>query len=231
MSCPMCRTRSHPRLTCRSFFGLAPLARDQLCPSCRAAFVFYASGNCPGCGKSGVAEDACPECAYWHMVYPEKTFAHRGLIHYEGAMKEVLQQYKYGGDYRLRQVFSEIIAAALGPLSKKGWQIVPIPSVAAKNQQRGFDPVNALLEAAGIPQTPLLEKMTATAPQAGKSRQERLRLVQPFQLRATLREQPICLFDDVYTTGRTLFHAKDLFWRSGPFWQGTENLISISLAR
>lgn len=73
--------------------------------------------------------------------------------------------------------------------------------------------------------------MTATAPQAGKSRQERLRLVQPFQLRATLREQPICLFDDVYTTGRTLFHAKDLFWRSGPFWQGTENLISISLAR
>lgn len=124
MSCPMCRTRSHPRLTCRSFFGLAPLARDQLCPSCRAAFVFYASGNCPGCGKSGVAEDACPECAYWHMVYPEKTFAHRGLIHYEGAMKEVLQQYKYGGDYRLRQVFSEIIAAALGPLSKKGWKLL-----------------------------------------------------------------------------------------------------------
>ena len=55
------------------------------------------------------------------------------------------------------------------------------------------------------------ENQHAGAKQSEKNRQERLLTTQPFLLlegHKKYLQQEIILFDDVYTTGRTLYHAK-----------------------
>ncbi len=85
------------------------------------------------------------------------------------------------------------------------------------------------MQAAGIKTQKLLEKKLNNAPQSEKSRQERLAAPQAF--RATenmtkIKNQKVLLVDDVYTTGRTLFHAAEILQTYQP-----KVLHTFSLAR
>ncbi|WP_349532800.1 ComF family protein [Leuconostoc citreum] len=60
------------------------------------------------------------------------------------------------------------------------------------------------------------------------NRQKRLTRAQPFVIAndISLSGQSVLLIDDVYTTGRTLYHAAELIYTLG-----AKNVKSLSLAR
>ena len=134
-----------------------------------------------------------------------------------------MHQYKFAGDYRLRAVFAAEFTAAIR--QKRAEVVVPIPVTQAT---RGFNQVTGLLD--GVKLTPCLQHRTLEkTAQSHKSRRERLQTPQPFALSgpvADLAGKRVLLVDDVYTTGRTLYHAADLLYQAG-----AANVISISLAR
>lgn len=58
--------------------------------------------------------------------------------------------------------------------------------------------------------TALLIRKEENVPQSKKTRKERMRLQQPFAIKKKTKKIKNCsviLVDDIYTTGRTLFHA------------------------
>ncbi len=74
-----------------------------------------------------------------------------------------------------------------------------------------------------------LLKRAELTPQSEKSREERLQMTQPFELKVSkekIRNQRVLLVDDVYTTGRTLFHAAELLYKNG-----AETVKSLTFAR
>ncbi|GEK90486.1 hypothetical protein AKA01nite_01080 [Alkalibacterium kapii] len=70
-----------------------------------------------------------------------------------------------------------------------------------------------LLESAGILFIKVLENIGDEEKQAKKNKQDRLTPPQPFivdgEMKQKLKRKKIILVDDLYTTGRTMFHAYD----------------------
>lgn len=135
------------------------------------------------------------------------------LYIYNEAMKDYMHRFKFLGDVVLAKAFSRTLHATL---KKEQALIVPIPMHPENLKKRTFAPVDELLRAAEIPFTHLLTK-TTTATQVGKTRAERLQISQLFDLLAgaTVHNKDIVLFDDIYTTGTTIRHAKSAFLQAG----------------
>ena len=181
---------------------------------------------CPSCGQKETAD--CLDCQYWAQVYPDFVLRHRGIFVYNDGMKEWLHQYKLLGDYRLRQVVALDVKKSLKTFRYDC--LIPIPLSADRYKSRGFNQVTAVLEAASIVYEELLQKHVSLVPLATLSRKERLAIDQPFSLRQgaieSIKGKKILLVDDVYTTGRTLYHAAALIHSCQP-----TSVESLSLAR
>jgi competence protein ComFC len=95
--------------------------------------------------------------------------------------------------------------------------ICPLPLSKERFRERGFNQVCGCLESADCSYIELLERKEPS-PQSEKSRAERLKMEQPFALKVEnrkIRNQRVLLVDDVYTTGRTLFHGAEILYKNG----------------
>lgn len=197
------------------------LQAPRLCTSCLRLFerIDQASA-CPGCGRAN-SPTLCGDCQRW-QAQGEVLLHHRAVFTYNQAMKAFIQQYKGLGDWRLHPAFqSELQPPQRGV-------IVPLPSEAGHYARRGFDPVLGLF--GHLPLQQWLTKADTDLPQAQKSRAGRLATPQSFRVKPGVvfkHVVRIILVDDLYTTGRTLYHAANAL-RAGGF--GGE-IISFSLIR
>ncbi|WP_425865591.1 ComF family protein [Streptococcus danieliae] len=133
-------------------------------------------------------------------------------------------QYKQWGDYQLRFAFAKEIKEKFKEW--RGYTVVPIPVSKQRYQDRGFNQVEGILEAAGIPYERLLKKADVEH-QIGKDRWERLALAQVFSIEGDLKVQKgVVLVDDVYTTGATMELAKQVLSENG-----CQNIFTFSIAR
>lgn len=135
------------------------------------------------------------------------------LYKYNNQMKDYLHRYKFMHDVILAKVFRYQIHRHL---SKKKTTILPIPMHPQKLKERTFAHVDELLKEANITYEQYLEKIT-TEIQGGKSRQQRINVPQIFKLKQNveLQNKDILLVDDIYTTGTTIQHAKQLLLNAG----------------
>ena len=123
-----------------------------------------------------------------------------------------MEKYKIMGDCELSLLFSSDLT---NYFKKKPKQIVivPIPVSGASQTARGFNQVELLLEGAGIPYLKALKNIGKGEKQARKKKTERMEMVQPFvldeELVPMLEGTSVLVVDDLYTTGRTLFHAAE----------------------
>nr|WP_283581183.1 ComF family protein [Limosilactobacillus reuteri] len=182
--------------------------------------------GCAGCGKENVNKNGflCADCQTWKKLYGWYLH-HRGLYRYNEAMKEYMQRYKFNGDYRLCVVFQRELSKVVN--EQKADLIVPIPVTSTTMQTRGFNQVIGLLREVPY-QSILRTKISSKVAQSSKTKEERLATKQSFILDAPEKviNKKVLLVDDVYTTGRTLYHAANLFKQAG-----CKEIGSVSLAR
>lgn len=188
------------------FFGKT---QSGVCHDCLATFEKIAEQHCPHCFRSG-EEGSCKDCHYW--LSQGKSVSHTAIFQYNEAMADYFSRYKFQGDYILRKIFSEQVKKALEPYSD--YTIVPIPLSQERLEERGFNQVTGILDAARIPYKELLGKGDSQK-QSSKSREERLETEQTFYLldEKNLPEK-ILLVDDIYTTGATIQLATRLFMKT-----------------
>ena len=169
-------------------------------------------------------KELCPQCAQrftvidWQSCCPMIHLQHRALFAYDQGMKEWIHEYKLMGNYQLRETFAAAIRQKINNFDYDC--LIPIPLSAERYQERGFNQVTAVLDAGGVKSKEWLDKVVDTAPQAQRSRKQRLEEAQPFAVKpeatVEIKNKKLLLIDDVYTTGRTLYHAAEALQTFGP---------------
>lgn len=224
MNCLLCERELKHRLTLKDIAGFGRISHSPLCPECACRFTEISGPRCPACSRMQENDRLCNECLLWKEKYGW-VLDHQALYVYNEAMKDFMRRYKFTGDYRLRQAFQvplHAVIKAAGP-----GLLVPIPVTAMTMRTRGFNQVEGLVDcrmATGI----LGHRAEDKVAQSRKSRRERLLTPQPFCLNDVhkVRGQRVILIDDIYTTGRTLYHAAAILRAAG-----CGEIKSISLAR
>lgn len=216
-----------------SWRGLFYREPQLLCYACDKQLVKIEGKRCLGCSRSVddltrelIKEDVCLDCHRWEGDPEWKGILHQNfsLYRYNDFLKEYLAKYKYRGDYVLAKVFSLTIKTYLTKMEYD--LIIPIPLSDERLYERGFNQSTALLEEAEVRPSNILAR-SHSEKQSKKTRAERLRQVQVFQLVVSdLKGKSILLFDDIYTTGTTLRQAAKLLKEAG-----AEEVSSLTLAR
>ncbi|WP_251547445.1 ComF family protein [Limosilactobacillus caecicola] len=201
-----------------------PLTPPVICQQCQQQFALITDHDlCRGCGRQ--RESLCPDCQTWQEQLGF-VIHNRSLYSYNDAMKEYMHSYKFMGDYRLRQVFQRQFTALVKSISAD--VVIPIPVTQHTRLTRGFNQVTGLLEDCRLVTDVLLtSQQHKLVPQSHKKRTERLLAPQPFMLQQAtkIKGKKVLLVDDVYTTGRTIYHAATLCRQAG-----CESVSSVALA-
>lgn len=222
MQCLICNAHLNWQPDIWSLLRFSPLKKPVICEHCTQGFTKIGSTSlCAGCGRQ--RGKLCDDCRYWQSQYP--LIHNKSIYCYNLQMKEYMQAYKFTGDYRLRMVFQNEFTNFVK--AQNADIVIPIPVSNYTMQTRGFNQVCGLLD---IPVSlDILKHKFAYKgiPQSAKTRRERLITEQPFKIVATerLEGQSVLLVDDIYTTGRTIYHAANLCYQAG-----CKSVRSITLA-
>ncbi len=210
MHCSCCQQEVVKNVTLRELF----FNTSQRCYHCEKRFSKINSKTaCPGCGRPD-SPKLCGDCQLWETQLGF-VLNNQGIFRYDEGFQRWIESYKFKGDYRVRGGIAKELKEALKKYSD--YLICPLPLSKERFRERGFNQVCGCLESADCSYIELLERKELS-PQSEKSRAERLKMEQPFALKVEnrkIRNQRVLLVDDVYTTGRTLFHGAEILYKNG----------------
>lgn len=143
----------------------------------------------------------------------ERIDGGKALFAYNAAMKDYLHRYKFLKDVALAQVFRQDIHRALRHRQEL---IVPVPLHKNRLQERTFSHVHELLEQADIMYTNMLMKCVDDR-QSQKTLQQRQADTKRFDVlpHVPIVNKRIVIFDDIFTTGATIFSIQQLLYEHG----------------
>lgn len=194
---------------------------EWICKECKEQFEAISDVYCPKCFKDK-EEKECKDCKYWSKK--GNKVQHEALYRYNEAMKEYFKRYKFEGDRLLGTIFANDIKKAMKKY--KSYTILTTPISHEKKEERGFNQVSTILDYADIKYKNLFNKEDSLA-QSKKTRVERLQTSQHFQLREDVStEERYLIFDDIYTTGKTIELMKRLLLE-----KGVKEIKTFSIAR
>ena len=225
--CLLCQSDLSSSLTLEELLSFKSYQQKRVCTSCLNEFTrIKKEQNCPGCSRPQNTQEYCLDCVRWRQSFPNEMVQHIALFEYDSFLKNWLHTYKFQGDIR----FASVFASEIQRFYRRNSQaiFVPLPISGNSMYERGFNQCEELLRVAHVPYQNLLENIYFGEKQSEKNRKERLQMEQPFQIHeiSIPIEQKIILFDDVYTTGRTLLHAKKLLYS-----YGYQKVTSLTIAR
>lgn len=222
MDCLLCQSQLDDIDSFSDIF-FSKLKQDTICNDCKITFEKISEEtHCPTCWSSG-KQSQCQDCKIWENKGIPVN--HKAIYCYNTPMKEYISKYKFQGDYLLRLIFAQEVKEILLK-DYKDYLFVPVPLSLKSYQERQFNQVTGILDAAQIPYIDLLQK-SHTQKQSSKTKKERLNSKTPFTLtKIESIDKPILIIDDIYTSGATIAQIKQLF-----FEQGIKNIKSFSIAR
>lgn len=224
-----CQKANEPSIVWASLFKHQ--GDELLCKACREHFHPISYNYCSKCYKM-YEEGQCIDCDAWETLYDghDPLIKNVSLYAYSEWMKELVAQWKYRGDYVLGEVFKrefhQLFIESFKDIIKESI-ILPIPLSSDRLYERGFNQASQLasfIVEYGMDEQNLLCRMT-NEKQSKKTREERLRMENPFKLNGSINKTVI-LVDDIYTTGQTLRHAATLLKE-----QGCPQVYSYTLLR
>lgn len=229
INCALCGASDSQVVQLRDIFLWRSCQQQWLCAECESHFQWIGETHCSTCGRltHQLKETLCADCCRWleNRQWQPHNYS---LVTYNEGFKRWLIQLKGVGDIRVASYFSPQLQKIYQQYREAIW--VPIPSSSHNLQARGFNQTTVILAEAKIPYQELLIYPTETQKQALRTRQERLSRANPFEWNPNIVhqhiEEPIVLFDDVYTTGMTIYQAEQVLK------QHQINVVqSITLAR
>lgn len=199
-----------------------------LCEKCRNNLNRLENHEtCKGCSRIYSGQDYCPDCLKWKRHYPSYEGCHYAVFEYNLFARELIEQFKFTGDCETADLFKKEVGAFFRK-NMKDTIVIPIPLSAESFSSRGFNQTEVLLESAGVDFVCVLENNYQIGKQSRKNRAERMKSPQPFALsehhKDIVRGNNIILADDIYTTGRTIYHAIELIRSHEP---ATVNSFSL----
>lgn len=223
--CPICKTLIVSK-------GKIPI----ICPDCQKAIRPVHPPYCPRCGLPYPSRDKeghlCAPCLKERRYFE----VHRTCALYEGALKEAIHRFKYGGVFPLVSVFGDLLHPVFHSLSRDYPVdvMVPVPLHMRRLRERGFNQalllVKELSKRTGIPyEERALKKIKDTPVQITlKKRERRKNLTRAFQVKDSeaIKEKAVMLVDDVYTTGTTVNECSRALCMAG-----AERVTVLTVAR
>lgn len=183
----------------------------KICSTCEGKIMVIKGNRCFRCGRP-IEQRLCYDCVRWEKYFNGKDPLkyNVSLLKYNDFLQEVVTLWKYRGDYVIieafKELFKERFKKAFAQIKKP--LLVPIPLSKERAMERGFNQAEQLAEF--LPgEVCNIFKRVSSEKQAKKSRRERIRAKNPFELTETVN-RPVILIDDLYTTGSTLRHASKL---------------------
>jgi ComF family protein len=185
-----------------------------LCDSCQERAPRITAPFCAKCSEpfSGAITGtfSCANCEHRTIHFDSAVAAYRS----RGLVRQVLHQFKYGGQRHLRYPIAAWLGESLSDPRLRGRRfdaVIPVPLHPARERERGFNQASLLAElfsaAASLTLQPALERIRYTTTQTAYDRSERMENLRgAFRLRKNKDVRGLCvlLIDDVLTTGSTL---------------------------
>lgn len=172
-----------------------------LCHNCKYDIEYEAFERCLVCLTPTASSDLCKLCAKQLSIEAAWCVGTR-----TGALKALLDRYKFDSAKEAGRIAAELLKARLPPLPGDT-VVVPVPTAPAHRRSRGFD--HTLDIAKGVSRRRRLPFRSVLARhnsemQHFKSRADRLNLAgNGLEVRGGVPER-ILLIDDIYTTGATM---------------------------
>lgn len=221
--CLLCDKTLNWQPTLWDLVSFKKIVPPQSCQACMNQFQRIGKQHrCRGCGRQ--RGELCSDCQQWSQTMGWLVH-NQSLFKYNDAMKDYMHRYKFMGDYQLRQVFREELTQIIA--DQHADVIIPIPVHERTWQTRGFNQVIGMINCTYAANIIVTQKTIKNVPQSQKSRTDRLKMQQPFVIhnQGLICQKSVLLVDDVYTTGRTIYHAATLCRQTG-----CREIKSITLA-
>lgn len=231
--CLLCQQDFYDPLTFQDVFSWSPLLPTSMCSSCQQLFTWQKNSQGPQCQRCQkiTEKQVCLDCRHWQKLYPHYSGIHRSLLVYNPSLQEWFHQYKFQGNKQLAHSFQKQLYLFLS--NYKNVIFVPIPISENRMKKRGFNQVEQLLKYAKIPYKNLILRTIESDSQTSKTKQERISGTNPFKLNKQMISDmkddcpmSFIIFDDVYTTGRTMYWAIETLQEIGEI-----EINTCSLAR
>ncbi len=194
-----------------------------LCANCTAQLQRYKKSYCANCGKispqenSTITMSSCVHCASQNIPWDKLAFY--GL--YENTLQGIIKDSKFSNNLIFTRSLAELIAPLLKEFPYFDF-IVPMPLHTRRLQERGYNQcleiVKYINEKYNYPyNAKALTKVRHTKAQSTLSQAQRKVNVQnAFEAnKDVVKDKSIVLFDDVSTTGSTLFWASKALKQAG----------------
>lgn len=212
MECMICFQDLTASANWGSFF--TKVEEKRLCEDCFVKLDKLSGTRCMLCSRR-TTEKICLDCKRWQKEGKADLTFNYSIFAYNNFMKEVVAKWKYRGDYQIAEAF----AADFRHAFKKKFSfiknpiVIPIPLSEERIKERAFNQAKQLADFLPARTIELLARKHGDK-QSKKSKEERMNTENPFLVKGPI-QKPAIVVDDIYTTGRTMYHAAERLKQQG----------------